>query len=223
MLSLTVIGELRQEEIPGAGVLLKRGEANGMICGMVSTTHQNLHFIDQVMGKKKGFNVQAASNALVLPGRQVFLVDTHVNVHPTAGELAEITIMAVGEVRRFGIEPKIALSAGATRRPRRDAAVAVVAQAVWDMARRLCADHRRAAIAIVAIAMLSVLTTIYAQLIVIGLGTVLGFACCQTTLSTNAMDAQQDAHEFRVCRVVGGIALNAFLRLALWASGSSRT
>ncbi len=91
------------------------------------------------------------------------------------------------------------------------------------MARRLCADHRRAAIAIVAIAMLSVLTTIYAQLVVIGLGTVLGFACCQTTLSANAMDAQQDAHELRVCRVVGGIALNAFLRLALWASGSSRT
>ncbi len=45
----------------------------------------------------------------MLPGRQIFLVDTHVNVHPTAEKLAEITIMAVGEVRRFGIEPKIAL------------------------------------------------------------------------------------------------------------------
>jgi malate dehydrogenase (oxaloacetate-decarboxylating)(NADP+) len=48
-------------------------------------------------------------NALVLPGRQIFLVDTHVNVDPTAEELAEITIMAADEVLRFGIEPKIAL------------------------------------------------------------------------------------------------------------------
>jgi chromate transporter len=89
-------------------------------------------------------------------------------------------------------------------------AVAVVAQAVWDMARRLCPDHRRAAIALIAIAVLSVLTTIYAQLIVIALGAVLGFAFCQSTLSANAMDARQHVHEFRVSRLVGGLALMLF-------------
>ncbi|TCG07299.1 NADP-dependent malic enzyme [Paraburkholderia steynii] len=101
--------EMRRRTTLIGAMLVKRGEADGMICGMVSTTHRHLHFIDQVIGKKKGCNVYAAMNALVLPGRQVFLVDTHVNVDPTAEELAEITIMAAEEVRRFGIEPKIAL------------------------------------------------------------------------------------------------------------------
>jgi malate dehydrogenase (oxaloacetate-decarboxylating)(NADP+) len=62
-----------------------------------------------VIGKKEGCSVYAAMNALVLPGRQIFIVDTHVNVDPTPEQLCEITIMAAEEVRRFGIEPKIAL------------------------------------------------------------------------------------------------------------------
>jgi malate dehydrogenase (oxaloacetate-decarboxylating)(NADP+) len=48
-------------------------------------------------------------NGLMLPGRQVFLVDTHVNYDPTAPELAKITIMAAEEMRRFGLRPKAAL------------------------------------------------------------------------------------------------------------------
>ena len=80
-----------------------------MICGTVSTTHRHLHFIDQVIGKKGSATVYAAMNGLVLPGRQIFLVDTHVNVDPTAEQLAEITIMAAEEVKRFGIVPKVAL------------------------------------------------------------------------------------------------------------------
>jgi malate dehydrogenase (oxaloacetate-decarboxylating)(NADP+) len=75
-----------------------------MICGTISTTHRHLHFIDQVIGKREGCSVYVAMNALVLPGRQIFLVDTHVNVDPTPEQLAEITIMAAEEVRRFGIE-----------------------------------------------------------------------------------------------------------------------
>ncbi|SAK86310.1 malic enzyme [Caballeronia pedi] len=101
--------EMRRRTTLIGAMLVKRGEADGMICGMVSTTHRHLHFIDQVIGKKEGCSVYAAMNALVLPGRQIFLVDTHVNVDPTAVQLAEITIMAAEEVRRFGVEPKIAL------------------------------------------------------------------------------------------------------------------
>jgi malate dehydrogenase (oxaloacetate-decarboxylating)(NADP+) len=101
--------EMRRRTTLIGSMLVKKGEADGMICGTVSTTHRHLHFIDQVIGKKEGRNTYGAMNGLVLPGRQIFLVDTHVNVDPTPEQLAEITIMAAEEVRRFGIEPKIAL------------------------------------------------------------------------------------------------------------------
>ncbi|QQC63481.1 NADP-dependent malic enzyme [Paraburkholderia ginsengisoli] len=101
--------EMRRRTTLIGAMLVKKGEADGMICGTVSTTHRHLHFIDQVIGKKEGRKVYAAMNGLVLPNRQIFLVDTHVNVDPTPEQLAEITIMAAEEVRRFGIEPKVAL------------------------------------------------------------------------------------------------------------------
>jgi malate dehydrogenase (oxaloacetate-decarboxylating)(NADP+) len=101
--------EMRRRTTLIGSMLLAKGEADGMICGTISTTHRHLHFIDQVIGKRPGCSVYAAMNALVLPGRQIFLVDTHVNVDPTPDQLAEITIMAAEEVRRFGIEPKVAL------------------------------------------------------------------------------------------------------------------
>ncbi|MGF6377171.1 NADP-dependent malic enzyme [Paraburkholderia atlantica] len=101
--------EMRRRTTLIGSMMVKKGEADGMICGTVSTTHRHIHFIDQVIGKKPGAKVYAAMNGLVLPNRQIFLVDTHVNVDPTPQELAEITIMAAEEVRRFGIEPKVAL------------------------------------------------------------------------------------------------------------------
>jgi malate dehydrogenase (oxaloacetate-decarboxylating)(NADP+) len=101
--------EMRRRTTLIGAMLVEKGEADGMICGTVSTTHRHLHFIDQVIGKKEGCKVYAAMNGLVLPNRQIFLVDTHVNVDPTPEQLAEITIMAAEEVRRFGIEPKVAL------------------------------------------------------------------------------------------------------------------
>jgi malate dehydrogenase (oxaloacetate-decarboxylating)(NADP+) len=101
--------EMRRRTTLIGAMLVKKGEADGMICGTISTTHRHLHFVDQVIGKKPGCTVYAAMNALVLPGRQIFIVDTHVNVDPTPEQLCEITIMAAEEVRRFGIVPKIAL------------------------------------------------------------------------------------------------------------------
>ncbi|WP_347554977.1 NADP-dependent malic enzyme [Robbsia sp. KACC 23696] len=101
--------EMRRRPTLIGSMLVKKGEARGLICGTISTTHRHLHFIDQVIGKRDGATVYAAMNALLLPGRQIFLVDTHVNYDPTPAELAEITVMAAEEVRRFGIEPKVAL------------------------------------------------------------------------------------------------------------------
>jgi len=99
--------EMRRRTTLIGAMLVHKGEADGMICGTVSNTAAHLRYIDQVLG---GTNeVYAAMNGLVLPGRQIFLVDTHVNVDPSAPQLAEITIMAAEELKRFGIEPKIAL------------------------------------------------------------------------------------------------------------------
>ena len=101
--------EMRRRPTLIGAMLVKKGEARGLICGTISTTHRHLHFIDQIIGKRENATVYGAMNALLLPGRQIFLVDTHVNYDPTPEQLAEITIMAAEEVRRFGIEPKIAL------------------------------------------------------------------------------------------------------------------
>jgi malate dehydrogenase (oxaloacetate-decarboxylating)(NADP+) len=90
-------------------MLLHKGEVDGMLCGAWGTTDIHLRYNDQVIGKRAGCNVYAAMNGLMLPGRQLFLVDTHVNYDPTAAQLAEITIMAAEEMLRFGIKPKAAL------------------------------------------------------------------------------------------------------------------
>ncbi len=90
-------------------------------------------------------------------------------------------------------------------------AVAVVAQAVWDMARRLCPDRRRAAIAVIAIALLGVLTTVYAQLIAIALGAVLGLMLCrEPASSTEAAPEPERAQQLCVSRTAGMLSLLLF-------------
>jgi malate dehydrogenase (oxaloacetate-decarboxylating)(NADP+) len=101
--------EMRRRLTLIGAMLLHKGEVDGMICGTWGTTGWHLGFVDQVIGKRPGVKTFACMNGLLLPGRQVFLVDTHVNADPTAAQLAEITIMAAEELKRFGIEPKAAL------------------------------------------------------------------------------------------------------------------
>ncbi len=109
--------ELRRRLTLIGCMLLNKGDVDGLLCGTWSTTAAHLHYIDQVIGKRPGGSpltdqdvpVYACMNGLMLPGRQVFLVDTHVNVDPTAEELAEITAMAAEEMLRFGIQPRAAL------------------------------------------------------------------------------------------------------------------
>jgi len=90
-------------------MMLHKGEVDGLICGTWSTPHTHLNYVDQVIGNRPGISTYACMNGLILPDRQVFLVDTHINYDPTAEQLAEITIMAAEEMRRFGIHPKAAL------------------------------------------------------------------------------------------------------------------
>lgn len=90
-------------------MMLHKGEVDGLICGTWSTPITHLNYVHQVIGNRPGISTYAAMNGLLLPDRQVFLVDTHINYDPTAEQLAEITIMAAEEMRRFGIHPKAAL------------------------------------------------------------------------------------------------------------------
>ncbi|MBL8363046.1 MAG: NADP-dependent malic enzyme, partial [Rubrivivax sp.] len=109
--------EMRRRLTLIGAMLLHKGEVDGMLCGTWGTTANHLAYIDQVIGTRVGgspstpqdVRIYACMNALMLPGRQVFLVDTHVNADPTAEQLSEITVMAAEEMRRFGIEPRAAL------------------------------------------------------------------------------------------------------------------
>ena len=101
--------EMRRRLTLIGSMLLHKGEVDGLICGTWNNTNVHLNYIDQVIGKRTGVATYACMNGLLLPERQVFLVDTHVNYDPTAEQLAEITIMAAEEMMRFGIKPKAAL------------------------------------------------------------------------------------------------------------------
>ena len=101
--------EMRRRTTLIAAMLLKKGEADGLICGTISTTARHLKYIDRVIGRRAGVNVYGAMTGLILPGRQVFLVDTHVNLDPSAEQLAEITELAAHQLRAFGLVPKVAL------------------------------------------------------------------------------------------------------------------
>jgi malate dehydrogenase (oxaloacetate-decarboxylating)(NADP+) len=101
--------EMRRRTTLIAAMLLRKGAADGMICGTISTSSRHLQYIDRVIGKAPGATVYAAMNALILTNRQVFIVDTHINLNPTAAQLAEITRSAAHVVCRFGLVPKVAL------------------------------------------------------------------------------------------------------------------
>jgi len=101
--------EMRRRLTLIGSMLLHKGEVDGMICGTWGTTAWHLHYIDQVIGLRPGVKTYGCMNGLILPGRQVYLVDTHVNYDPTAEQLAELTVLAAHEMMRFGQPPKAAL------------------------------------------------------------------------------------------------------------------
>ena len=101
--------EMRRRLTLIGSMLLYKGEVDGLITGTWGSTTHHLTYIDQVIGQREGVSTYACMNGLLLPDRQIFLVDTHVNYDPTAEQLAEITIMAAEEMLRFGFKPKVAL------------------------------------------------------------------------------------------------------------------
>ncbi len=101
--------EMRRRNTLIGAMMMYKGEADGMLCGTFGTHALHLQFIDQVIGLRPGVKHYAAMNALMLPDRTVFICDTYVTPDPSAENIAEMTILAAEEVRRFGIQPKVAL------------------------------------------------------------------------------------------------------------------
>ena len=131
--------EMRRRLSLIGAMLLNKGDVDGLICGTWGSTSLHLNYMDQVIGKRAGVNTYACMNGLILPERQVFVVDTHVNYDPTAEQLTEITIMAAEEMLRFGLQPKVALLShsnfGSSSQPSaikmRDTLEMLRAQAPW--------------------------------------------------------------------------------------------
>ncbi|CBA32715.1 NADP-dependent oxaloacetate-decarboxylating malate dehydrogenase [Cronobacter turicensis] len=90
-------------------IMVHRGEVDAMICGTIGDYHEHFSVVQQIFGYRDGVKAAGAMNALLLPSGNTFIADTYVNDDPTPEQLAEITVMAAETVRRFGIEPKVAL------------------------------------------------------------------------------------------------------------------
>ena len=101
--------EMRRRTTLIGAMLIRHGYADAMLCGTFGTHALHLRFINEVIGRKPGVENYYAINMLILPKRTVFIGDTYVNYDPTAEQLAEMTMLAAEEVRRFGMVPKAAL------------------------------------------------------------------------------------------------------------------
>ena len=90
-------------------MMVRRGEADAMLCGTVGNYADHLKYVRNVIGMREGVKTLAAMQMVILPDRQIFVCDTHVNRDPDAEQIAEMTLLAAEEVRRFGLKPSVAL------------------------------------------------------------------------------------------------------------------
>jgi malate dehydrogenase (oxaloacetate-decarboxylating)(NADP+) len=105
----TALVEMRRNSTLIGAMLVRRGEADGMLCGTFGAYETHLRHIEDVVGRKSGTNTLAAMNVLMLPKQTLFITDTYINENPTATQIADITLLAAEEVRRFGVTPRAAL------------------------------------------------------------------------------------------------------------------
>ena len=98
----------RRPTLIGA-MMVHMGDADAMLCGIFGQYGRHLRTIDQVIGRRAGVNHFSAMNTLLLPKGTVFICDTYVTFDPTAEQIAESTILAAEEMRRFGITPRAAM------------------------------------------------------------------------------------------------------------------
>lgn len=92
-----------------AAMMVRKGGADGMLCGTVGVYADHLAHVADVVGLREGVKNFAAMHLLMLPQNTVFICDTYINLDPQAEELCEITLLAAEEVQRFGLPPRVAL------------------------------------------------------------------------------------------------------------------
>ncbi len=88
---------------------VKRGEADALICGVEGRYDKHLADVKQIIGRRDGVCAFSGLSLIISQRGAMFFTDTFVNYNPTAQEIAEITVLAAEEIRRFGIIPKAAL------------------------------------------------------------------------------------------------------------------
>ncbi|UUP19624.1 NAD-dependent malic enzyme [Nitratireductor thuwali] len=92
-----------------AALAMMRDEADAMICGLEGRFERHLRNVDMIIGRREGVDELSALSMLITQQGVMFFTDTYVTVDPCAAEIAEMTVLAAEEIRRFGIEPKAAL------------------------------------------------------------------------------------------------------------------
>ena len=102
--------EMRSRPTLVGAMLVRRGRSRrDAVRHAAATTRDHLKYVRNVIGLRDGVKTLAAMQMLMLPGRQLFICDTHVNRDPNAEEIAEMTLLAAEEVQRFGLKPSVAL------------------------------------------------------------------------------------------------------------------
>jgi malate dehydrogenase (oxaloacetate-decarboxylating)(NADP+) len=92
-----------------SALMVERGEADAMICGLVGRYHKKLGYLRSVFGLDPGVQCTSAMSGVINDKGTWFFLDTHVQVDPTAEQIAEATLQASYRLKLFGIEPKVAL------------------------------------------------------------------------------------------------------------------
>ncbi|MFX1767452.1 NADP-dependent malic enzyme [Paraburkholderia sp. A1RI-2L] len=101
--------EMRRRLTLIGAMMVRLGDADGMICGTVGAYHDHLRFVDEAIGMRRGAKTYAAMNILLLDKRTVAIVDTHVNDNPNAEQIAEFTLAAARQMEWLNLAPKVAL------------------------------------------------------------------------------------------------------------------
>ncbi len=112
---------VRRSSTTIAALMVQLGDADGMLCGLVGRFDAHFEHVKEVIGSRPGARGWATMNALMLDAHTLFIADTFVNDNPDAEQLADIAVMAVEAVRRFGVQPRVAFVShsmfGSSRRP----------------------------------------------------------------------------------------------------------
>ena len=101
--------DVRRKTTLIGSLLVDNGDADGMICGTFSHYQLHLDYVQSVIGKKESVSDFYAMNAVLMQDRNIFIADTYIHEDPTAEQLAEMTVLAVDQLHRFGITPRVAL------------------------------------------------------------------------------------------------------------------